>query len=486
MSRPIGDSGISSFSNSPASQESPLGGRAGPGVSRAPLGVFEPPTRGTNPEPDAARIPPPKPLEPDEMPRYGDLALPGNVDDSARGGMTIDQAIELLVDRNLYLAALKYEIPLSDADILTSSLRNNPILYADSQMVPYGRYDRTNVGGPPQYDLNVTFPIDANGKRKARVAVARAAKKVTEAQLQDAVRLSIDNMYTVYVDLLAAQETARFSRAYLDGLDKLLELNESLLAKGQVPESNVDLLKTQRSLATFQVRESDQAVIRSSRILSQALDMERTNDPKIMIDDDLHDQTELGMDEDQLARMALETRPDIAAYRLGVDRAQADIRLAEKEKYADIYLLAQPYTYQDNRPYGLKSPTSWAVGLTVPLPIFNRNQGNIARARFNMDQTKVEYASVERQVLDQVAESVQEFRLSRLAVEDLESEIIPAATRVKDTAMRKFQAGEIDAIDFLQVQRQYNDVIRNYRDALIRHRRSRLEINTAVGTRLLR
>lgn len=400
--------------------------------------------------------------------------------------MTIDQAIETLIERNLYLSALKYEIPLSDADVLTSSLRNNPILYADSQMVPYGRYDRTNAGGPPQYDLNVTFPIDANGKRKARIAVAKAAKRVTEAQLQDSIRILIDNLHTVYVDLLAAQETARFSRAYLEGLDKLLVLNESLFAKGQVPESNLDVLKSQKSLATFQVRESDQAVIRSSRVLAQALDLEREAVPKILLDDDLHDQTDLGIEESQLLALALQTRPDVAAYRLGIDRAQADIRLAEKEKYSDIYLLAQPYTFQDNRAYGLKSPTSWAVGLTVPLPVFNRNQGNIARARFNLDQTKVEYASVERQVLDQVAEAVQEFRISRQAVEDLESEIIPASTRVKDTAMRKFQAGEIDAIDFLQVQRQYNDVVRNYRDALIRHRRSRLNVNTAVGSRLLR
>ena len=53
----------------------------------------------------------------------------------------------------------------------------------------------------------------------------------------------------------------------------------------------------------------------------------------------------------------MDSRPDLLAFRLGVERANADVRLAQANRFSDVYLLAQPYTLQDNRPYGLKSPT---------------------------------------------------------------------------------------------------------------------------------
>lgn len=489
MSRPLGDSGISSFADNPASQESPLGGRAGPSVSRAPVGVFNPPTRTTRPSQMEAKLKPPPVLEPDTVPRYGDLALPGGIGEkepTAENAITLDVAMDLLVQNNLYLIALRHEIPLADADILTSSLRANPIFYADTQMVPYGHYARQNPGGPTQYDVNVTLPIDVSQKRKARMAVAQRAKLVTEAQLQDSVRLLIDNLYTSFVDLAAAQETKRFSQSYLDGLNKLYSLNDELYKKGQVNQSTVDTLKAQRELARFQVREANHAVLRTSRVLAQALNLPREQSTTLQLDDELRDTTDLPYQEEALVQMAMQNRPDLTAYRLGISRAEADIHLAEREKYSDVYLLAQPYTLQDNRAYALKSPYSWAVGLTVPLPIFNRNQGNIARTKINLDQTRVEYASVERQIADQVAESVQEFQLSLDGVRELENEILPASARVREAALKQFQGGATNAIEYLEVQRQYNEVVRQYRDALVRHRRSMLDLNSAVGMRVLR
>ena len=65
-------------------------------------------------------------------------------------------------------------------------------------------------------------------------------------------------------------------------------------------------------------------------------------------------------------------------------------------RYQDAYLLYQPYTFQNNAPFGKKSATSWALGVTVPLPVYNRNQGNIERARLNVDQSRIELAGIER------------------------------------------------------------------------------------------
>ena len=97
-------------------------------------------------------------------------------------------------------------------------------------------------------------------------------------------------------------------------------------------------------------------------------------------------------------KMAVAERPDIVSFRLGIVRAEADVRLARANAFSDVYVLWQPYTFQDNTPYGLKSQYSWALGVTVPLPIYNRNQGGIERAKMNVSQSQIQLADQERQV----------------------------------------------------------------------------------------
>src|SRR5262249_14838896 len=149
-----------------------------------------------------------------ELPIYGSLALPeGREDEGPPNGLTLDAAIERLVQENIDLRSKFYELPQAEADILTAGLRNNPVFYADSQLIPYGQYSRERPGGPLQYDVNITYPFDVNLKRLARRDVAVRAKRVLEAQYQDAVRLQIDNLYTAYVDVLAARATVTYQQA---------------------------------------------------------------------------------------------------------------------------------------------------------------------------------------------------------------------------------------------------------------------------------
>jgi outer membrane protein, heavy metal efflux system len=148
-------------------------------------------------------------------------------------------------------------------------------------------------------------------------------------------------------------------------------------------------------------------------------------------------------------------------------------------------VLYQPYTFQNNAPTGLKSATSWALGVTVPLPIYNRNQGNIQRARLNVGQSRVELAEREQQAANEVRQAERQYALTRAAVERIEGKLLPAARRVRDDAYRLFVQGEEEAIVYLNAQREFNEAARQYRDMLVRHRRAMLRLNTAVGQRLL-
>ena len=157
-------------------------------------------------------------VQPVQAPQYGELELPADfVDYGTPGNMDLDAAINMLVGQNLDLMAAKLEIPMAEADVLTANLRANPIFYADQQLIPYGHFSFLRPGGPQQSDVNINYPLDISFKRAARTASAREAKSVTEAQLQDAVRNQIDNLYSVYEGVVSAGLTLKFSEVYLVG-----------------------------------------------------------------------------------------------------------------------------------------------------------------------------------------------------------------------------------------------------------------------------
>ena len=132
---------------------------------------------------------------------------------------------------------------MAEADVLTANLRANPIFYADQQLIPYGHFSFLRPGGPQQSDVNINYPLDISFKRAARTASAREAKSVTEAQLQDAVRNQIDNLYSVYEGVVSAGLTLKFSEVYLVGNKRLLTVTEELYDNGQIQESDLDAVK---------------------------------------------------------------------------------------------------------------------------------------------------------------------------------------------------------------------------------------------------
>jgi outer membrane protein, heavy metal efflux system len=426
--------------------------------------------------------------QPAQIPQYGELSLPAEQEIyGPTDGMTLDTAIELLVQQNIDLQAARLEIPMAEADVLTANLRANPIFYADTQLIPYGHFSFLRPGGPAQSDININYPFDVTFKRAARTRSARAAKRVTEAQLQDAVRNQIDNLYTFYVDDIAAGLTVKFSEVFIKGIRQLHDRTEELYRRGQVRESDLLAVKTKMHQADLQLLEAKMAKIKANRALAVMLNLPLDPDSveKLDVFDHFAKLQPLPTSREELVEKSVGCRPDLAAARLGLNRAQADLKLARSNAYPDVYLLYQPYTYQNNTYLGVPSATSWTLGVTATIPLYNRNQGNVTRAKINIDQQSLQIASATRGVIQDVQDAAQELEQSLIAVTKFRQEIIPAATQVRDSAARRLQGGEIAMPEFLDAQSDFNDMVRQYRDALVRHRRAILDLNTAVGERVL-
>src|SRR5262249_32850924 len=160
-------------------------------------------------------------------------------------------------------------------------------------------------------DLNLNYPLDVTGKRRARTRSAIQALKVSEAQLQDAVRTQIDNLYTVYVNVISTGLTVTFSEKYEEGLRLLLNLVEGQYkAKTpQITEADGAGVRANLERAQIQVREARSAKITANQALALILNLSLADLEKLDVRDSIGQFHTLPMSSDELVQKALATRP---------------------------------------------------------------------------------------------------------------------------------------------------------------------------------
>ena len=103
----------------------------------------------------------------------------------------------------------------------------------------------------------------------------------------------------------------------------------------------------------------------------------------------------------------------------------------------------------------------------------------------NVDQSRLEMEVVERRIAAEIEDAREEYEVSRQMIERMEKYLLPAARKVRDLSLKTSEHAEGDAYAYLIAQRDYQDLVRQYRDALVRHRRAMLKLNTVVGLRIL-
>ena len=413
------------------------------------------------------------------------LTLSAVVDDPGPpNGLTLDAAIERMMAANLDLNALKYELPQGEADVLTAGLRANPILYMDTQFIPYGAYNSQRPLGPIQYDVNITHPIDLSHKRTARVRSARSAQKVLEAQYQDVVRRQIGNLYRAFVNLQAARNTYLASERAVHAQERVAARERQEAGSGAI-SAGIDRIGVELEKARAALDDAADALGDAREALALLLNLSPDQAAGLEPRGSMRDVALPPPPLDDALRIALDNRPDLVAARLGLVRAEAEVKLARANRLSDVYVFYDPITYQDNRAMKLPSGRSWDIAMAIPLPIYDRNQGNIARALGNLAQTHAERAALERRVISEMRQAHREYIRSRDALERYERSIVPGARAARIKAEAEFAADKLSPDDYLGHLSDDEETARLYRDAFVRHRRSMLDLNTTAGLRLL-
>jgi cobalt-zinc-cadmium efflux system outer membrane protein len=383
--------------------------------------------------------------------------------------LTLDQAVDRLLRENLQLRAMHDEIPQARADVVAAGSRAPGHLQI--------------IVGKSGLEVLRYEPLEIVPKRWARALVARWAEDVIVAQYEDAERVQIENLGTAYVDLQAAEQRARLAETSLKALEQLHGVTKTLFEKDQATRADLARLTAQWNRTTS-ARDDARRILRNCRlILANLLNMTDAEAEVLKVPEAQIEAPALPPVE-ELIRRALHDRPDLRVYRLGLRRAGADLIRTWVDQFPDMEWISSLDRGAAKVPgqEGNATPRKW--GLLIRMPDGDGARARITRARINVAQTETELAAQEQKVILEVRQARMEQQHSALLLRRLHEEILPAARQLRDDSHRLYLGGEINIAAYLSAERDYNDSVVEYQEALIRLTRSVLALNTAIGQRL--
>jgi outer membrane protein, heavy metal efflux system len=396
--------------------------------------------------------------------------------------LTIAQAVDEAVRHNLALIAQKANLSIADTQMLTARLRPNPVasFSADHLDLLGTGFDETNNGGPPEIAVRVDLPIERAAKREKRMDLASASRAMAEAQFEDAVRTVRSDVTLACIDVLAAKATRDLVADNLQAFVDLARVNRARAAAGSI----APVESTRAQVAMLQFRST---AVRAELDLATALArlrtlLGRTSGEPVDIAGDLRSSGAPSPDLASVEQMALATRPDFHALQLTESRSVADLRLQEALGRID-YTVGAEYRRQQ----GVAGKSN-SVGffVTAPLPMLNRNQGEIARAGAERDQAARQIAAMRAQITSDVDIAFHEYAVTRDLVTAIERDLIQPATSARDISTYTYRAGGTSLVELLDAQRAFNDTMQSYLDAQAGLRRAAARLNAAVGTEVMR
>ena len=392
--------------------------------------------------------------------------------------ISLDQAIDLALAHNHALKASRTLILQNQAQEITANLRPNPTLGADTQFIPFFSpqyFSGDNVDVTQQFDIGISYLFERGKKRQHRLQAARDATAVTRAQVADSERTLAFNVGQQFVSVLLAESTLQFALEDLKGFQQTVDISEAQFKAGFIGEG--DYLKIKLQLLQFQtdVSSARLAKVQALTGLRQFFGYDAVPADYDVIGDLAYQPIHVKV-EDLQAR-ALRERPDYRAAELGITAAQSQYTLAKANSKVDVN-----GTYDISHVAG---ETTGSIFANFDLPIFNRNQGEIARTNYALTQAKEQELAASDTVLSDVSNAYEAVRSNEEVVNLYTSGYLKQAEDSRDISEYAYKRGAASLLDFLDAQRSYRATQLAYRQAMASYMTALEQLKEALGTRNL-
>ncbi len=401
---------------------------------------------------------------------------------SAQKALTWDEVRARFEANNPTLLADKVGVDESRAQQITAYLRPNPqlTLAADGTQIASDKGVWKPFAGTYETPT-ISYLHERQRKRELRLESAQKGTLVAESNHADLERTLLFSLRGAFVATLQAKAVLRLAKENLAYYDNVLDISRTRFSVGDIAQIDLDRLELQRVQYESDVQ-SAEVNLRTAKIQLLTLLNDRTPIEKFEVSG-LFDFTDQLMPQDEFRKIALDTRPDLKAAIEAVDKAQTDHKLAIANGSTDPILSAW-YTHNasNNNPFGLNT---LGVSVSIPLRIFDRNQGEKLRTQLDIDRNEKLTGAARALVFSDVDSSYALVNSNIILLQPYKTRYLQQAVRVRDTVFFAYQHGGASLVDFLNAQTEYRTVELSYLNLIGSYLTAAAQLNLAVGREVL-
>ncbi|MGD0776619.1 MAG: TolC family protein [Candidatus Solibacter sp.] len=395
----------------------------------------------------------------------------------AQKSLTWQQVKDRFEATNPTLLAGRTGIDEARAQEITAYLRPNPDMTTTlDQIAPFNANPYRPFGSTLPA-LSASYLHERGGKRELRLESARKATAVAESQLADQERTLLFSLRNAFVQTLQQKSVLALATENLAYYDRLLGVSSERFKAGDIAQVDLDRLELQR--VQFETDLQSALVnLRTAKIQLLTLLNDRTPIEQFDVTGPF-EFTEQILTPDELHQTALANRPDLKAAMQAVDKARTDHRLAVANGTADP-------TFGVDLGRNPPIPAYLGFNVTVPLRIFDRNQGEKERTQLDIRRNQQLQAVNEAQIFSDADSAFATLNSSRVLLRAYKTKYLDQATRVRDTVSFAYQHGGASLLDFLNAQNDYRTVQLNYLNLVGSYMTAASQLNMAVGTEVIK
>ncbi len=394
----------------------------------------------------------------------------------AQTSYTWQQIREKFEANNPAMQAAQIGIDESRADEITAYLRPNPSITATiDQIDPFtGNPYRPFANALPYFSWS--YLHERQHKRELRRTSAQEATGIAQSQLADQERTMLFNLRNAFVQTLQAKAIVTLAKENLGFYDRVLAVSRDRYKAGDIAQVDLDRLELQRvqyesDLQTAEVN------VRTAKIQLLTLLNDRTPIEQFDVTGPF-DFTEHILLLDELRKMALEARPDLKAALQSVEKAKTDHQLAVANGSTDP-------TFSMDLARNPPIPVYLGLSVSIPLRVFDRNQGEKLRTQLDIGRNERLGAAAEAQVFSDVDSAYATLNSNLALLRPYKAQYLQQAARIRETITFSYQRGGASLLDFLQAQQDYRGVQVSYLNLIGAYLSAASQLNLAVGREVI-
>jgi len=392
--------------------------------------------------------------------------------------ITLDEAIRMALQHNHSLQAARTTILQSQAQETTANLRPNPVLTLDSQYLPIfspNEFSADYIDNLAEFDAGISYLFERGKKRQHRLQAAQDITAVTRSTVADNERSLTFLVASQFIGVQLAESTLALAQQDLKSFENTVNISEERVKAGDMSEG--DYLKIKLQLLQFQTDVSQAEVARVQALvgLRQLLGYESVPEDFDVAGDFQYQPVTLKLED--LQSKALANRPDFRAAQQGITAAKSQYALAKANGKVDV-----TGTFSYNHVNAVNAGSFFG---SFQLPIFDRNQGEIARTQIAITQAQQQELAASDQVMSDVRDAYEGVRSNDQIVKLYLSGYLDEAKQSLDISSYAYKRGAASLLDFLDAERSFRSTELSYRESLAAYLTAVEQLREAVGVRNL-